>query len=111
MPKKTASLVLPDWLDAELWAEFVKHRKALKKPMTDYAQALAFKILERFRNAGHEPRGVIEQSIFNGWQGLFEPRQQTGNRQQAQERRNAQVGEDWADRMAQREEGRGDAVH
>ncbi len=74
MPKKTVTVVLPEWLDAELWAEFLLHRKTLKKPMTDYAQGLAFKTLERVRAAGHDPRASIEQSIFNGWQGLFEPR-------------------------------------
>lgn len=75
MSKKISVLVLPDWLDADLWAEFVKHRKALKKPMTEFAQTLAFKTLERVRSAGHDPRASIEQSIFNGWQGLFEPRE------------------------------------
>ncbi len=74
MPKKQTVVTVPDWLDADLWAEFLAHRKTLKKPMTDYAQALAFKLLERIRAAGHDPRASIEQSIFNGWQGLFEPR-------------------------------------
>ena len=74
MTKKTVAVVLPDWLDAALWAEFLAHRKGLKKPMTDFAQTLAFKLLERIRSAGHDPRASIEQSIFNGWQGLFEPR-------------------------------------
>lgn len=71
---KNSAIAIPQWLDAELWFEFLRHRKTLKKPMTDYAQQLAFKLLERFRAAGHDPRAVIEQSIFNGWQGLFEPR-------------------------------------
>lgn len=74
MPKKSTAPVLPAWLDPELWDEFLRHRKALKKPMTDYAQTLAFKLLERFKTAGHDPQASIEQSIFNGWQGLFEPR-------------------------------------
>jgi hypothetical protein len=72
--KKTAPVTLPDWLDADLWREFLAHRKTLKKPMTDYAQSLAFKLLQRMKDAGHDPRDSIEQSIFNGWQGLFEPR-------------------------------------
>jgi len=74
MPKQSTAPVLPAWLDPELWDEFLRHRKALKKPMTDYAQILAFKLLERFKTAGHDPQASIEQSIFNGWQGLFEPR-------------------------------------
>lgn len=71
---KTQQAVIPEWLDAEVWAEFLKHRRLLKKPMTDRAQALAFKLLERIRAAGHDPQASIDQSIFNGWQGLFEPR-------------------------------------
>lgn len=64
----------PDWLDAETWAEFLRARKLLKKPMTDFAQKLAFKRLDAIRKAGHNPNASVEQSIFNGWLGLFEPK-------------------------------------
>jgi len=64
----------PDWLDAETWAEFLCARKLLKKPMTDFAQKLAFKRLDAIRKAGHNPNTSVEQSILHGWQGLFEPR-------------------------------------
>jgi len=65
---------IPAWLDAEIWAEFLRARKLLKKPMTDFAQKLAFKRLDAIRKAGHNPNASVEQSILQGWQGLFEPR-------------------------------------
>ncbi len=72
-------LELPAWLPAEAWREFVAHRRAIGKKLgTDYAKQLAIGKLEKLRSAGHDPRGVIDQSIANGWQGLFEikPEQQ-----------------------------------
>jgi hypothetical protein len=39
--------------------------------MTHRAQELAIGALGRLRAAGHDPRAVIEQSILNGWRGLF----------------------------------------
>lgn len=112
MPKKQIVLALPDWLEPQQWAEFLAHRKTLKKPMTEYAQHLAIKVLEKFRAAGHDPKASIDQSILNGWQGLFEPRAEAvarvTNKQEALEERNREVGRRWAERTMQED---GDAVH
>lgn len=112
MSKKTAVFSLPEWLEPDLWAEFLVHRKTLKKPMTEYAQKLAIKVLEKFRLAGHDPKASIDQSILNGWQGLFEPRSEAvarvTNKQEALESRNREVGRRWAARTAEED---GDAVH
>ncbi len=109
MSKKTAVFTLPEWIDAQQWAEFLAHRKQLKKPMTEYAQHLAVKVLEKFRAAGHDPKASIDQSILNGWQGLFEPRGEAvarvTNKQEALEERNRAVGRRWA------AQGDGDAIH
>lgn len=68
-----SGLEIPDWLPADAWREYVAHRKAIRKPMaTDYAKKLAIGTLGKLRDAGHEPKAVIDQSIGNGWQGLFE---------------------------------------
>jgi phage replication O-like protein O len=61
----------PDWLDMKLWNQFLEHRKKIKSPMTDLAQHLAVIKLERYTGNGHTQRDVIEQSIINGWRGLF----------------------------------------
>lgn len=68
---KAPAAPLPDWLQAEAWADFVQHRKSLKAPMTARAQALALTELTKLRAEGHDPTEVIKQSIMRGWKGLF----------------------------------------
>lgn len=48
--------------------EFIKMRKKIKKPLTDYALELILKKLDKFDNKIE----VLEQSIINSWQGIFE---------------------------------------
>lgn len=69
--KPIAETALPAWLPAEAWADFVEHRRACKKPLTGRAVALAIGKLDELRRQGYEPQKVIEQSIFNGWCGVF----------------------------------------
>jgi hypothetical protein len=76
---KRAPVDLPDWLRAEDWRSYVEHRQRLRKPMTPRAQALAIGGLEKLRQAGHDPKAVIEQSLLQGWQGLY-PINSTGPR-------------------------------
>jgi len=69
-------IVLPDWLPSETWEEFKQHRKQLKKPMSELAQKKSIKQLEKMRSDGQDVVQVIEASIANGWQGLFEIKSQ-----------------------------------
>lgn len=64
-------LVLPDYIPQDLWNDFKKHRTRLKSPMTEKAESLAFKKLQKFKDQGDNPVEIIEQSIFRGWKGLF----------------------------------------
>lgn len=58
---------------SDMWTAFVEHRKKLKKPMTDYTKDLSFKKLMKLSNGDIETANkILEQSIENGWQGLFE---------------------------------------
>ena len=53
--------------------DYVKHRKQLKKPMTDRAIELAMNKLKTLSdNDNDKAIEIINQSIMNGWQGLFE---------------------------------------
>jgi len=64
----------PDWLDKKLWAAFKEHRRKLRKPMTDYAEKLAIKKLEKIMNeTGCSQEQIINLAIEKGWQGLFPP--------------------------------------
>lgn len=64
---------LPDWLDAELWGRWVRHRVQIRKPLTEEAAKQQVKDLAGFRQQGHTPDAVIEHAIGKSWQGLFAP--------------------------------------
>ena len=51
--------------------EFKKHRKNLKKPMTDRAVQLMVGKLKELGQTVDEQIAIINQSIENGWQGIF----------------------------------------
>jgi len=62
---------LPSWLKPEDWESLVSHRKSIKSPMTLQAQKLSIAKLDELRRHGHDPTEVINQTILNGWKGLF----------------------------------------
>jgi len=68
---KTKTNGIPDWIDSKLWEDFKEHRVLLKCPMTQKAEELSFKKLERFKNAGQSPNDVIQQSIERGWKTFY----------------------------------------
>ena len=72
-PARTSATppALPDWLPRDIWGRFLEHRDAIEKPMTEFAQTLAFKKLADLMADGSAPVGVIEQSILSRWSGLF----------------------------------------
>lgn len=51
--------------------EFVKMRKAIKKPITTHGVELALKKLEELTTSESEAVEIINQSVMNSWQGLF----------------------------------------
>lgn len=52
--------------------EFLKMRKSIKKPMTDRAMNLLINKLDRLGSNDNEKIEILNQSIFNSWQGVFE---------------------------------------
>jgi hypothetical protein len=64
--------------------DFIDTRKKIKKPMTGKAIKLAINKLEEFApNDDKLKIKIIEQSIFNSWQGLFPLKSVTSNPTQA----------------------------
>lgn len=61
---------LPDWLDLQAWEQWDRYRGS-RKGWTVDAKALSLRKLGELRAAGNDPQSVIEQSILNGWAGLF----------------------------------------
>lgn len=69
---------LPEWLSVDTWVSWVEYRKDLKRPIkTSQTVTQALNLLDRSRAKGFSPEEIINQSIANGWQGLFEPKKPT----------------------------------
>jgi len=60
---------LPQWLNKEIWAEWVQFRKELRKKLVQTTINRQLKFLEKHKE-NHV--AILEQSIQNGWQGLFD---------------------------------------
>lgn len=69
-----SSVQLPDWLSSITWSSWVEYRRDLKKPIkSQQTVTQAINLLDRCRLNGYTPEEIIDRSIANGWQGLFEP--------------------------------------
>ena len=69
------SVELPEWLSPAVWKSWVDYRRDLKKSIkSQQTVTQAINLLERCKNNGYQPEEIINQSIANGWQGLFEPK-------------------------------------
>lgn len=69
--RQVENLPVPDFGGDDLlsaWNDFIQHRIEIKKPMTALAATKAIAMLAGKQN----PVAIIERSIINGWQGLFD---------------------------------------
>lgn len=65
---------LPVWLPMEQWSAFKEMRKRIRKPMTDHAEKLALKKLQKFHADGKDVAAILDYNILNNYQGVFEPK-------------------------------------
>lgn len=65
---------LPTFLPTQPWRDFLEMRKRIRKSPTARAKELLIKKLEQFTNQGHDPTEILENSIRNGWQDVYEPK-------------------------------------
>lgn len=79
-PNTKSSFVLPPWIDSQSWKDYEEMRRRIGKPMTDRARTLAVNELAKLEAKGQRHTDVLDQSVMNSWQGLFELRQQNGAR-------------------------------
>ena len=63
---------LPNYIDPELWADYIQHRKEIRKPMSATNKRYCLRKLARFHKAGQDVNACIEQTLEGGWQGIFE---------------------------------------
>jgi hypothetical protein len=68
--KKNAP-ALPAWLPLKAWEEYKEHRKLKRAKMTSLAAKKCVDKLDELRRGGHDPAAVLNQSIQNGWTGIF----------------------------------------
>lgn len=62
---------LPDWIPRNAWDAWIEYRKARNLSCRDVTQNGHVRLLEKLMRQGNPPDEVIEQSIDQGWQGLF----------------------------------------
>jgi hypothetical protein len=65
---------IPDWIPLEDWNDFVAMRKQIKKPMTDRAIKIILGKLEEMKNRRIDISMVLQNSIANNWQNIYEPK-------------------------------------
>ena len=75
-PKKekiaVAPSVWPEWIPLEAWYAFLEMRKNIKKPPTEKAVELLLAKLKKFKDAGQDVQAILEKSITNNWQDVYE---------------------------------------
>jgi hypothetical protein len=69
--KEEKASALPPWLPLEAWKGFKEMRNKSRCPMTELAEQLAVKELDKLRAQGQSPEEVLNQSTLMGWRGLF----------------------------------------
>lgn len=63
----------PEWLDVELWEDYVQYRKEIKEPLTKIGVKRSLMKLERMIDEGGDQTAIIERTIESGkWKGLFQ---------------------------------------
>lgn len=64
-------LAAPDGLDMNTWETWVSYRKKIKKPIKPESLEAA---MRKMAKLGGRQAEAVEESIANGWQGLFAPK-------------------------------------
>lgn len=78
-PKKPArfdpmAIDLPDCIPEDAWGRWITYRRQRKLSTTEQTAFAQIEKLVAWRGKGHSPPKIIDESIANGWQGLFEPK-------------------------------------
>jgi uncharacterized protein YdaU (DUF1376 family) len=68
--------LLPEFLSSEMWSEWIQHRKSIKAPMSDLAQAKFINQLTSLVADGHDSKKLLDTAIANGWKTVY-PKEET----------------------------------
>ena len=66
-----ATFDLPEWVPVSVWNSWIEYRKSRRLSVSAAAMNGHISLLNKFRNQGMDICAVIQQSIEQGWQGLF----------------------------------------
>lgn len=72
--KEVQREVLPEWLPADRWQDFIDHRKDIRKPMTGKARDRMLTHLADLKAKGHDVLTLMDTAIRSGWQDVYEPK-------------------------------------
>lgn len=78
--KERRQIELPDFIKRETWDAYIDMRRKQKKPATDYALRKVLDKLGKMRTEGQDPNEVLDQSIMNGWAGVFPVKEGKGEK-------------------------------
>ena len=74
----STSSLIPDYIDSDLWQAFIDHRKEIRHKLTPTTTKFLLKKLAVFNALEIDVNKAITQTIENGWQGIFAPRNDYG---------------------------------
>jgi hypothetical protein len=74
--RKGADDVFPAGLDIQAWERWIAYRAQIKKPLKPMSIEAAQRELVKY---AHQQMQVVEQSIANGWHGIFALKAGSGN--------------------------------
>lgn len=63
-----ATVDLPGFLDPNVWADFVKHRREIRHALT---RTQTTKLLDKLAATPGDANAMLERSVENGWRGVF----------------------------------------
>ena len=66
---KASPFIVPESINNETWKAFIEHRRKVKAPMTERAKTL---IIGKLKKLSGDPNDILNQSIVNGWKGVFD---------------------------------------
>ena len=81
---------------AQALKEYIAYRKKIRKPLTDRGYELLTNKLEKLSQDPEEQALILEQSMVNGWTGIFELKdQKPKNKAEQREQETVDMLQDW----------------
>lgn len=74
--KESEIEVIPNCIDISKWEEWKNYKKEKKQKLTKSTADKQLKNLQKWHLEGQDPNEIIDNSISNGWAGLFPLKQQ-----------------------------------